>query len=158
MFQKVKILVNCRAAQIAHPRQLAQIELPSLKRGVMSQKTRRNLVNGGLRSADLRSLGFGICHAGTDTLADDPKLQLRKHAGHLEEGVGHRINLALGAVHGEAANDLQAEPFGADDLDDLAELFGGASQSGNLQRDNSVSRLGGFQKRRKHYLLQIMQV
>ena len=115
----------------------------------MSQEHRWNIVCGCLRSADLRSLCAGVCHAGTDASADDAELQFRKHARHLDKGVSHGIDFAICAIHGDTPHDHQAQTLGANRLDDLAKLFGASGKAGNLQSDDAVPCLRLFQKRDK---------
>ena len=62
-FQKVNVFINRCSAQITHPRQLAYIQLLLLVGGIMAKEHGGNIIHGCLRSADLGSLGFGICHS-----------------------------------------------------------------------------------------------
>ena len=68
--QQPNILINRRPAQIADSCQLADIQLPIAEGRIVAEEYRRNIVPGGLRSADLLSLGSGVVHAGTDALAN----------------------------------------------------------------------------------------
>lgn len=70
-FQKVNVFINRRSAQIAHPRQLAHIQLLIFVCGIMAEEHGGNIVCGCLRSADLDSLGLGICHPRPNAGAGD---------------------------------------------------------------------------------------
>ena len=61
--QKVNVFINRRSAQIAHPRQLAHIQLLLLVGGIMAKEHGGNIGCGCLRSANLGSFGSGICHS-----------------------------------------------------------------------------------------------
>ena len=70
-FQKINVFINRCSAQIAHPRQLAHIQLLLLVSGVVAKKHGGNIVCGCLRPADLGSLGLGICHPRPNAGAGD---------------------------------------------------------------------------------------
>ena len=58
--QQPNILINRCPAQITNPCQLADIQLPIAERWIVAEEYRWNIVPGGLRSADLLSLGSGM--------------------------------------------------------------------------------------------------
>ena len=81
----------------------------------MAQERGGNIICRHLRPPDFPALGAGVLHARTDALADDPQLQLRKDARHLNKRICHGIDLSAGAVHVDAADDAQSQhvPFAA---------------------------------------------
>jgi len=77
-FQKVEILIDCRSAQIAHPRQLTHIQLIVFESGIVAEKHGGNIVCRCLWSADPGSLGFGVCHSALYSVSDDTQFQFGK--------------------------------------------------------------------------------
>ena len=85
----------------------------------MAEEHGGNIVCGCLRSADLGSLGLGICHPRSDTLPDDTQLQFGKHPGHLDKSICHRVDLTIGAINGNAPHNHQPQMLRLDNFDDL---------------------------------------
>ena len=102
----------------------------------MAVKYLRYIVLGERRSAYARALGFGVCHAGLDTRADDTQLKLGKHVGHLNKGVCHGVKLALGAIHRDTANDDKTQFLHSHALYNLAQLLGASRKSRHFKRDD----------------------
>ena len=123
IFQQPNILISRRSAQIANPRKLRQVHLASLERWVVSQKRRRNVVSGYVRSAYLCAFGSGVCHAAAHSIADNTQFQLRENAADLNKGVCHRVDLSAGAVHADTADDGQPQALFFDCFDDFAQLL-----------------------------------
>jgi len=148
-FQKVEILINRCPTQITHPRQLAYIQLLVFEGGIVAEEHGGNIVYGCLWSADLCSLGFGVCHTRPHTLTDDTQLQFGKHTRHLDKGVCHRVDLTVGAIHGDAPHNHQPQSLRLDGFDNLTQLLSASGKAGNLQYNDGISFLGF----RKHRLL-----
>ena len=68
-FQKRNVFVNGRSAQIAHPRQFCDIELPVLIGWIMRSEDCGDAVLGGLQTAYLLALGLGVRHPRPHTLS-----------------------------------------------------------------------------------------
>ena len=113
----------------------------------MAEEHGGNIVCGCLRSADLGSLGLGICHPRSDTLPDDTQLQFGKHPGHLDKSICHRVDLTIGAINGNAPHNHQPQMLRLDNFDDLTQLLCASGEAGDFQSNDRVPRLCLFQKR-----------
>ena len=89
----------------------------------MLVENRRDVILGGVGSANPASLLLGIRHARLHSRPDDGKLQFSEHSRHLNEGLAHWINVTLATVNGDATNNLQAHMLALDDIDNLTELL-----------------------------------
>ena len=78
-FQKVDVLVSCGAADVADSRQFGHIELSLLVGGIVAKESRRNIIGGHLRSADLLSFCLCFLHAGADSRPNHGQFRLTEH-------------------------------------------------------------------------------
>ena len=73
----------------------------------MLVENRRDVILGGVGSANPAPLFLGIRHARLHSGSDDGKLQFCEHSRHLNEGLAHGINVTLATVNGKCTNDVQ---------------------------------------------------
>jgi len=100
----------------------------------------------GLRSADLLALGLCVLHSAANSVADHGQLQLRKDATHLDECLAHGVDLALPAIHRDAAHDHQPKVLVLHDIQYLAQLLGAAAQTADFHCDDRISGFSHFQE------------
>lgn len=105
LLKEPQIFIHRRPAQLAHPCQLADIELASNIFRIVPQENCRDVILGHARPANLPALGFGILHAAANTCPDDAQLQLREHRRHLNERLAHGGDLPGAAIDGDRADD-----------------------------------------------------
>lgn len=118
----------------------------------MPQERCRNVIAGQVRPADLRVLGFCICHSGAHPCAYHSKLQLAEHACHLQKSLCHWVCVAAAAVHCNTADNDKTQVLFADGFNDFTELLCASGKTRNLQRDDSITRLCLFQKQGQLFL------
>lgn len=115
----------------------------------MPKKYSGNIVRRCRWSANLRPLGFGVCHARPHTLTDDTQFQFGKHTRHLNKGVCHWVDLPVRAIYGDAPYDHQPQPLRLDGFDDLTQLLCASGKAGDFQSNDAVPFLGLFQTQQK---------
>ena len=112
----------------------------------MLVENRRDVIFGGVGSANPAPLLLGIRHARLHSGSDDGKLQFCEHSRHLNEGLAHGVNVTLATVNGDATNNLQAHMLALDDVHNLTELLGTSGEARDLSAYESGSFLCDFQK------------
>ena len=89
----------------------------------MLVENRRDVILGGVGSANPAPLFLGIRHARLHSGSDDGKLQFCEHSRHLNKGLTHWVNVTLATVNGDASHNLQSHMLALDDVDNLTELL-----------------------------------
>ena len=123
----LQIFIHRRSAQPALPCQFTHIHLPSHKCGIVPVECWRDIVLGGLGSADGVTFGFGVRHAGFHPCTQDGQFQFRKNPTHLNERLAHGVNFAAAAINGDGTYNDEPQALLIDDADDLAQLLGAAA-------------------------------
>ena len=91
---QLRIPVGTWPRYAAHPGKLCHVQAPVLVRWVVPEKGLWDIGQRQLGPADPLALRPRVRHARADTRPRHLELQLRKHASHLQEGVGHGVYLA----------------------------------------------------------------
>lgn len=99
---QLRIPVGTWPRYAAHPGKLCHVQAPVLVRRVVSEKGLWDVCQRQLGPADPLALRPRVRHTRANTRPRHLELQLRKHASHLQEGVGHGVYLALCAVQLQA--------------------------------------------------------
>lgn len=106
----------------------------------------RNIVPGQRPHAQFPALADCVLQAGAHPGTDHRKFNFRKYPSHLQEGLGHRVNLPVAAVHRDAAHDDQAKTLLPDKVNQLAQLFCGPAQPAYFKGDDCIASGSSFKQ------------
>ena len=115
-----QVFIHRRSAESAYTGQLRHIHISRSEGGIVLIEYCRNVILGGVRSADLLSFALGVRHAGLDSGSDDGQFQFGKHCRHLDKGLTHGVYIAGSAVDGDTSEDFQTQMLRLDDVDDFS--------------------------------------